>query len=127
MVPALEIVSRVQRKLRLEDELDSCNIVDGLAVSDQKQPHPTAWDRKMDGCSAVWHNLLCEKRRKRASRGKFHWKDKCRLVSNALNEKVDCLSSLLPHDLNLNKRLTLENSAITTKKGSNQVSAFHYV
>jgi hypothetical protein len=53
VVPALEIVSRVQRKLKLENELDSRNIVDGLAVSDQKQPHPAAWDREIGGCSAV--------------------------------------------------------------------------
>jgi hypothetical protein len=54
--------------MQLNDELYSGNIIDGLAMSDQKKPHPATWDRRHVGCSAACHDLFVGGRRKSLGR-----------------------------------------------------------
>jgi hypothetical protein len=41
-----EIVSGRRKARAARDKLNSCHVIDSLAVPDKKQPHPAAWERE---------------------------------------------------------------------------------
>ena len=112
------MVSRGNRKVQLKDVLDSSDIVDGFAVSDKKQPHPAAWDRKLFGFSALWHNCCRREKRTELRDENLIGKRECGLVSEELSESLLSSASRL---LNIKQNIDIaedDNSTTATRQDS---------